>query len=175
MYEAVPIALAPVLGNPVSLAAAGVDRSLPLQEQVCFNTAVIVCGGLSASCCSRLGRVWHLGVTCSSLLPRLEHWGRVWRTSYPSSRRLQTSCRLRPLPGSCGSWLQDVDSWRTGESVSQRTAHLCRLHGLGTTSHNMCCRPPLRQCSPTNWGGFAYVGTAKYSSGCCLSQGTVTC
>jgi hypothetical protein len=34
MYEAVPIALAPVLGNPVSLAAAGVDRSLPLQEQV---------------------------------------------------------------------------------------------------------------------------------------------
>ena len=28
-----PIALAPVLGNPLSLAAAGVNRSLPLQEQ----------------------------------------------------------------------------------------------------------------------------------------------
>lgn len=33
MYEAVPIALAPVLGNPLSLASAGVNRSAPLQEQ----------------------------------------------------------------------------------------------------------------------------------------------
>lgn len=33
LYDAVPIALAPVLGNPISLAAAGVDRTLPLQEQ----------------------------------------------------------------------------------------------------------------------------------------------
>lgn len=33
LYEAVPIALAPVLGNPLSLASAGVDRSLPLQDQ----------------------------------------------------------------------------------------------------------------------------------------------
>jgi len=33
VYDAVPIALAPVLGNPLSLAAAGIDRSLPLQEQ----------------------------------------------------------------------------------------------------------------------------------------------
>jgi hypothetical protein len=34
LYEAVPIALAPVLGNPIALAAAGVDRSLSLQDQV---------------------------------------------------------------------------------------------------------------------------------------------
>lgn len=45
MYEAVPIALAPVLGNPVSLAAAGVDRSLPLQEQVRCAGANYGCGG----------------------------------------------------------------------------------------------------------------------------------
>jgi len=33
LYEAVPVALAPVLGNPLSLAAAGIDRSAPLQTQ----------------------------------------------------------------------------------------------------------------------------------------------
>lgn len=34
LYSAVPVALAPVLGNPILLAAFGVDRKAPLQEQV---------------------------------------------------------------------------------------------------------------------------------------------
>lgn len=42
MYEAVPIALAPVLGNPVSLASAGINRSAPLQEQVQFRGRLAV-------------------------------------------------------------------------------------------------------------------------------------
>lgn len=43
LYEAVPIALAPVLGNPLSLAAAGVDRTLPLQEQVFHRIPSLLC------------------------------------------------------------------------------------------------------------------------------------
>lgn len=42
LYDAVPIALAPVLGNPLSLAAAGVDRTLPLSEQVLPRTPSLV-------------------------------------------------------------------------------------------------------------------------------------
>ena len=34
LYSAVPVALAPVLGNPILLAAFGVDRTAPLQDQV---------------------------------------------------------------------------------------------------------------------------------------------
>lgn len=34
LYSAVPVALAPILGNPILLAAFGVDRSAPLQDQV---------------------------------------------------------------------------------------------------------------------------------------------
>lgn len=34
LYEAVPLALAPVLGNPIALASVGIDRSLPLPQQV---------------------------------------------------------------------------------------------------------------------------------------------
>ena len=34
LYQAVPVALAPVLGNPILLAAFGVDRKAPLQDQV---------------------------------------------------------------------------------------------------------------------------------------------
>ena len=34
LYSAVPVALAPVLGNPILLAAFGVDRNAPLQDQV---------------------------------------------------------------------------------------------------------------------------------------------
>ena len=35
LYPAVPIALAPVLGNPILLAAFGVDTQAPLPDQVC--------------------------------------------------------------------------------------------------------------------------------------------
>lgn len=37
LYSAVPVALAPVLGNPLLLAAFGVDRTAPLQEQVLLS------------------------------------------------------------------------------------------------------------------------------------------
>lgn len=61
VYEGVPIALAPVLGNPLSLAAAGIDRSAPLQTQVgcsgassavSFHHAVAVCACFEALTCS---------------------------------------------------------------------------------------------------------------------------
>ncbi len=33
LYGSVPVALAPILGNPILLAAFGVDTSAPLQDQ----------------------------------------------------------------------------------------------------------------------------------------------
>lgn len=33
LYSAVPVALAPILGNPLALAAFGIDRSAPIAEQ----------------------------------------------------------------------------------------------------------------------------------------------
>ena len=40
LYSAVPIALAPVLGNPILLAAFGVDTSAPLPQQAGSRSAL---------------------------------------------------------------------------------------------------------------------------------------
>lgn len=47
LYSAVPVALAPVLGNPILLAAFGVDRTAPLQEQVLLSHPLVL--GLGSS------------------------------------------------------------------------------------------------------------------------------
>ena len=49
LYQSVPIALAPVLGNPIALAAFGLDRDAPLPDQARMPLTLLETPALSAN------------------------------------------------------------------------------------------------------------------------------
>ena len=89
VYGAVPIALAPVLGNPLALAAAGVDRSLPIQQQVlqnCMEATPMHIHHRAGSCSQ-----------CSSASACVGDMVQPWQPAAPSVSRCPDCCRLERL------------------------------------------------------------------------------